>query len=108
MERFKKANGEPVVGEIGCRPGGPQRCDQTDYTCDIDLFLEWARAVCWHSFEAPTERKYSDSIIFKRVKGQGRITRIVGLVEFMRKYGEHVCDEKLLRPGTNRRNWKHT
>jgi hypothetical protein len=26
----------------------------------------------------------------------------------MRRYGEHVCDEKLLRPGTPRRNWKHT
>jgi len=108
MEWFKKPNGEVVFGEIGCRPGGAHLVDQMNYTCDIDLFREWARAVCWHSFEAPTERKYNVSIIFKRAKGQGRITRIVGLVEFMRKYGEHVCDEKLLRPGTNRRNWKQT
>jgi biotin carboxylase len=108
MEWFKKANGEVVFGEIGCRPGGAHLVDQMNYTCDIDLFREWARAVCWHSFEAPTRRKYNAAIIFKRAKGQGRITRITGLVEFMRRYGEHVVEDKLLRPGTPRRNWKHT
>jgi biotin carboxylase len=108
MEWFKTANGEVVFGEIGCRPGGAHLVDQMNYTCDIDLFREWARAVCWHSFEAPTRRKYNAAIIFKRAKGQGRITRITGLVEFMRRYGEHVVEDKLLRPGTPRRNWKHT
>ena len=88
MEWFKKPDGEVVFGEIGCRPGGAHLVDQMNYTCDIDLFREWARAVC--------------------ALGQGRITRIVGLVDFMHKYGEHVCEEKLLRPGTPRRNWKHT
>lgn len=108
MEWFKKANGEVVFGEIGCRPGGAHLVDQMNYTCDIDLFREWARAVCWHSFEAPTRRKYNVAIVFKRAKGQGRITQITGLVEFMRRYGEHVVEDKLLRPGTPRRNWKHT
>ena len=108
MEWFKKPDGEVVFGEIGCRPGGAHLVDQMNYTCDIDLFREWARAVCWKKFEAPTQRKYNVSIIFKRAQGQGRISRIVGLVEFMRRYGEHVCEEKLLRPGTPRRNWKHT
>jgi biotin carboxylase len=108
MEWFKKPDGEVVFGEIGCRPGGAHLVDQMNYTCDTDLFREWARAVCWHRFEAPTERKYNVAIIFKRAKGTGRITRITGLREFMRRYGEHVCEEKLLRPGTPRRNWKHT
>ncbi len=108
MEWFKKPDGEVVFGEIGCRPGGAHLVDQMNYTCDIDLFREWARAVCWKKFEAPTQRKYNVSIIFKRAHGQGRISRIVGLVDFMRSYGEHVVEEKLLRPGTPRRNWKHT
>jgi biotin carboxylase len=108
MEWFKKPDGEVVFGEIGCRPGGAHLVDQMNYTCDIDLFREWARSVCWHSFDAPTTRKYNVSIIFKRALGQGRISRIVGLREFMHRYGEHVVDEKLLRPGTPRRNWKHT
>ena len=108
MEWFRKANGEVVFGEIGCRPGGAHLVDQMNYTSDIDLFREWARAVCWNTFEAPTTRKYNTSIIFKRAKGNGRITRITGLTEFMKRYGEHVVEEKLLRPGTPRRNWKHT
>jgi biotin carboxylase len=108
MEWFKKPSGEVVFGEIGCRPGGAHLVDQMNYTCDIDLFREWARAVCWHTFEAPTMRKYNTAIIFKRARGQGRITKIVGLREFMHRYGEFVVEEKLLRPGTQRRNWKHT
>ncbi|MCX5744806.1 MAG: ATP-grasp domain-containing protein [Proteobacteria bacterium] len=108
MEWFRKPDGEVVFGEIGCRPGGACLVDQMNYTCDIDLFREWARAVCWKAFEAPTRRKYNVAIIFKRAKGQGRISRITGLREFMRDYGEHVVDQKLLPIGSPRRNWKHT
>ncbi|MBI3201402.1 MAG: ATP-grasp domain-containing protein [Myxococcales bacterium] len=108
MEWFRKPDGEVVFGEIGCRPGGAHLVDQMNYTCDIDLFREWARAVCWGKFEAPTTRKYNAAIIFKRARGQGRITRIEGLRAFMRAYGDHVVEERLLRPGTPRRNWKHT
>jgi biotin carboxylase len=108
MEWFRKASGEVVFGEIGCRPGGAHLVDQMNYTCDIDLFREWARAVCWKTFEAPTKRKYNVAIIFKRAKGQGRITRVTGLAEFMRAYGEHVVEQRLLPIGAQRRNWKHT
>jgi len=108
MEWFRKRDGEVVFGEIGCRPAGAHLVDQMNYTSDIDLFREWARVSCWGTFEAPTARKYNAAIIFKRAKGQGRITRITGLVEFMREHGEHVVEEKLLRPGTPRRNWRNT
>lgn len=108
MEWFRKANGEVVFGEIGCRPGGAHLVDQMNYTCDIDLFREWARASCWGKFEAPTTRKYNVAIIFKRAKGQGRITRIDGLREYLHRNGEHVVEQRLLPPGTHRRDWKKT
>ncbi|MBL8956048.1 MAG: ATP-grasp domain-containing protein [Myxococcaceae bacterium] len=108
MEWFRKPDGEAVFGEIGCRPGGACLVDQMNYTGDIDLFREWARAVVWGKFEAPTARKYNAAIIFKRALGRGRITRIEGLGEFLRAYGQHVVEEKLLRPGTHRRDWKQT
>ena len=108
MEWFRKPDGEAVFGEIGCRPGGAHLVDQMNYTCDIDLFREWARVVCWGRFEAPTTRKYNAAIIFKRAKGQGRITRITGLHEFMRAHGEHVVEQRLLPVGAHRRNWKQT
>ncbi len=79
-----------------------------NYSIDGDLFREWARAVCWGSFEARVERKYNVAIIFKRAHGEGRITKIDGLDTFMQKYGRHVAVEELLRPGTRRRDWKQT
>ncbi|MFO0748237.1 MAG: ATP-grasp domain-containing protein [Myxococcota bacterium] len=108
MEWFLKPDGDVVFGEIGCRPGGAHLVDQMNYTCDIDLFREWARAVCWGRFEASTVRKYNVAIVFKRAQGHGRITRIDGLAEFMRDHGEHVVEDRLLRPGTHRRDWKQT
>ena len=108
MEWFLTPSGEAVMGEIGCRPGGACLVDQMNYTIDADLFREWARAVCWHAFEASTERKYNVGIVFKRAKGAGRITSIVGLDDFWRRYGEWIVEDKLLRPGTPRRNWKQT
>jgi hypothetical protein len=50
-----------------------------------------SRCVLGH-VQAPTTRKYNAAIIFKRAKGQGRITRIDGLREFMQRYGEFVVE----------------
>jgi biotin carboxylase len=108
MEWFLTPKGEAVFGEIGCRPGGAHIVDQMNYTSDIDLFREWARVSCWGTFEADATRKYNAGIVFKRAFGQGRITRIDGLGDWLRMCGDAVVEEKLLRPGTPRRNWKHT
>jgi biotin carboxylase len=108
MEWFLTPDGEAVFGEIGARPGGAHLVDQMNYTCDTDLFVEWARAVCWHAFEGSTDRQYNVGITFKRALGRGRITRIDGLDEFRRRFGAHLVEERLLPVGTPRRNWKHT
>jgi len=108
MEWFRKPDGDVVFGEIGCRPGGAHLVDQMNYTCDIDLFREWARACVWGTFDAPTVRKYNAAIVFKRAKGNGRITRIDGLREYMRRYGDHVVEQRLLPVGAHRRDWLKT
>lgn len=108
MEWFLTPKGEAVFGEIGCRPGGAHLVDQMNYTSDIDLFREWARVVCWRTFEAVKPRKYNAGVIFKRALGHGRVTRIEGLKDWMRAAGEWAVEERLLKPGTPRRNWKQT
>jgi biotin carboxylase len=108
MEWYLTPKGEAVFGEIGCRPGGAHLVDQMNYTCDIDLFREWARVACYGKFQASTERKYNAGIVFKRALGQGRVKRIEGLGNWLRMCGPWVVEEKLLRPGTPRRNWKQT
>ncbi|HEV8324051.1 MAG TPA: ATP-grasp domain-containing protein [Myxococcota bacterium] len=108
MEWFRTAAGEAVFGEIGCRPGGAHLVDQMNYTCDVDLFREWARATCHGAFQASKERKYNCGIVFKRALGQGRITRVTGLEEYRRRFGSGVMVEALLPVGARRRNWKQT
>jgi len=108
MEWFRTRSGEAVFGEIACRPGGACVVDQMNYTSDIDLFREWARVATVGRFAAPRDRKYNVGIIFKRAQGQGRISAIVGLREYLARFGSHVVEETLLRPGTPRRDWKNT
>jgi biotin carboxylase len=108
MEWFQRPDGEAVFGEIACRPGGACIVDQINYTSDIDVFREWARVATQRRFEAPTARKYNVGIIFKRAQGSGRIVNIVGLRDYFARYGGHVVEDTLLRPGTPRRDWKST
>ena len=108
MEWFLTPNGEAVFSEVGCRSGGGFIVDQINYCADIDSFREWARAVCWHDVEVSSVRKYNVAGVFKRAAGRGRITRIDGLLPFMKEFGPYVVQERLSRPGTIRRNWKQT
>jgi hypothetical protein len=82
--------------------------DLMNYTSDVDLFREWARAVCWKHFEASTERKYNAAIIFKRAIGEGRIHTVTGLDAFRGRYGAHLAREDVLPVGAQRRDWRQT
>ncbi|MCX4240610.1 ATP-grasp domain-containing protein [Paraliomyxa miuraensis] len=108
LEWYLKANGEVVFGEVGCRVGGARLIDQMNYTSDCDLYREWARAVCWHAFEADTTRQYNAAIVFKRAYGRGRIHRIEGLREFVARNRQWLCTEDLLPVGAHRRDWTQT
>lgn len=108
MEWYRTASGEVVFGEIGCRPGGAHLVDQMNFTSDVDLFREWARAVCHRRIMTSTPRAYNVAIIFKRAQGQGRISRIDGLEAFGSRYGKYVVADTLSAVGTPRRNWKNT
>ncbi|MEM6860513.1 MAG: hypothetical protein AAF627_07145 [Myxococcota bacterium] len=108
MEWFLTPKGEAVFGEIGCRPGGAHLVDQMNYTSDDDLFTEWARVVCYKSFQGTGQRSFNVAIVFKRALGHGQITRIEGLEAWKAMVGPHFVHDALLRPGTPRRNWKNT
>lgn len=108
MEWYRTPKGEVVFGEIGCRPGGAHLVDQMNFTSDIDLFREWARAVCWKDVHIEKPRKHNVAIIFKRAIGQGKIQHISGLNAFLEQYGSTVMVENLSKPGQRRRDWKQT
>jgi biotin carboxylase len=108
MEWFKTKQGEAVFSEIACRSGGGKLMDAINYANDIDIYREWARAVCWHAFDAVPQRKYHVCSVFKRAQGQGRIVRIDGLDRVRQRCGPGLVVTDLLPIGTQRRNWKAT
>ena len=108
MEWYLKSDGEVVFGEVACRNGGGHFVDMHNWANDIDLFVEWARAVCWGDVHAVPARRYHVGIVFKRAQGQGRIVRIEGREELHRLCGKWLVTDELLPLGSPRRNWKQT
>ncbi|MEQ1693112.1 MAG: hypothetical protein ABMA00_17615 [Gemmatimonas sp.] len=108
MEWYRKADGETVFGEIAARPPGARTVDLMNYASDVDLFQGWAEAELKGTFSLKIERKYNCACITKRAHGQGRITRIEGLEELQRQFGEAICTVDLLPIGSPRRDWKST
>lgn len=108
MEWFKPADGQAVFGEIAARAGGAKLVDQMNFANDFDVYREWARAVCWHTFEDEPRRRYHTVVVFKRAIGQGRITHIEGMRELRALCGQDLVLEHLLPIGHPRRDWKAT
>lgn len=108
MEWYKKADGEVVFGEIGARPPGAHQVDQMKYVCDFDVFREWANAVTVGKISKGIKPKYNVANIYKRARGVGRITRIEGVDELHRAFGQHVVWNTLLPIGARRRDWRKT
>ncbi|MCH9687184.1 MAG: ATP-grasp domain-containing protein [Deltaproteobacteria bacterium] len=108
MEWFRTRSGEAVFGEIGSRNGGAKLMDAINFANDIDIYREWARAVCWHAFEATPRRQHHVVTVFKRAQGRGRITGVQGLEAVRQRAGDGLVLVDLLPVGHPRRNWKHT
>lgn len=108
MEWYRKSSGEIVFGEIAARAPGGRLVEQMNLANDFDIYREWARAVCWHSFEATAHRRYHVAAVFKRAIGQGRIRAVEGLDVARRKLGSSLIIEDLLPIGAPRRDWHQT
>lgn len=108
MEWFKRADGEAVFGEIAARVGGAKLVDQMNFANDFDVFVEWARAVCWNRYQGEPKRRYHAAVVFKRAAGEGRIARIEGLEKLREFCGSDLILEHLLPIGHPRRDWKAT
>ncbi len=108
MEWYRKADGEVVFGEIGARPPGAHQVDQMKYVSDFDVFREWANAVTKGRISDGIKSKYNVANIYKRARGVGRITAIVGADKLQQEFGHHVVWNTLLPVGTRRRDWRKT
>ena len=108
MEWYRKSSGEIVFGEIAARSPGGRLVDQMNFANDFDVYREWARAVALGHISAQPQRRYHVAAVFKRARGQGRITRVEGIDAVRRKLGSALVVDDLLPIGAHRRDWKQT
>ena len=108
MEWYKRADGEAVFGEIAARSPGGKLVDQMCLANDIDLYREWARSVCWRSFEAVPQRRYHVAALFKRAEGEGCVVRVDGLDELRARLGASLVAAEVLPIGHPRHDWRRT
>ncbi len=86
--------------EIGCRPPGVGAWDLYCAANEMDLYAEWAMAICWGKTSRAPSRRYSAGIINLRPDRDGVIDRYEGLDRIQHDYGEWIIDYHLPSPGT--------
>jgi hypothetical protein len=85
--------------EIGCRPPGVLVWDLYGAGNDCDVYLEWAKAVCFGKADGRLSRRHAAGMIALRPDRDGLITGYEGthVLEEMKQY---VIDSHLPAPGT--------
>jgi Carbamoyl-phosphate synthase L chain, ATP binding domain len=86
--------------EIGCRPPGVRAWDLYNVGNDLDLYREWALAVCAGKTAQTASRRYAAGIIALRPDCDGQIAGYDGLEAIGKAFGSHVIDMHLPPEGT--------
>lgn len=108
MEWFRKSDGEVVFGEIACRAPGARLVDLMNYCTDNDTFAAWAETVVLGRVDRRFDRRWNVAVTFKRAKGEGIVSRVVGLERLRAELGPLLVVEDLTPIGSPRRDWKNT
>jgi formate-dependent phosphoribosylglycinamide formyltransferase (GAR transformylase) len=86
--------------EIGCRPPGVRAWDLYNVGNDMDLYREWAMAVCAGRSSQVASRRLSAGIIAIRPSQDGHIAGYEGLETIGNAFGSHLIDLHLPPIGT--------
>ncbi len=86
--------------EIGCRPPGVRAWDLYNVGNDIDLYHEWAMAVCHGGQDRVASRRFSAGIVALRPSQDGHVCGYQGLDQIQQQYGDWIVDYHLPPEGT--------
>ncbi len=86
--------------EIGCRPPGVSVWDLYGAANDLDLYVEWAKAIVHGETDARASRAFSTGMIALRPEGDGHVKEYEGLELLQETYAEWVLDVHLPPPGS--------
>jgi hypothetical protein len=99
MEWFFGAKGLKF-SEIGCRPPGVRAWDLYNVGNDMDLYRDWAMAICTGRTAQTASRRLSAGIIALRPDRDGQISGYEGLEAIGNAFGSHLIDVHLPPIGT--------
>ena len=86
--------------EIGCRPPGVAVWDLYSAGNDLDLYVEWAKAVCHGGTDVQASRRFATGMVALRPDRDGRVTGCEGWERFLHEHGECVIDYHIPAPGS--------
>ena len=86
--------------EIGCRPPGVRVWDLYGAANDLDMYLEWAKAIVHGHTDARASRRLAAGMIALRPERDGRITGYESVDEVQRRFGAAILDSHFPAPGT--------
>ena len=86
--------------EIGCRPPGVRVWDLYGAANDMDLYVEWAKAIVLGRTDARPSRNFSAGMIALRPDCDGKITGYEGVEKMQAQFGRWVLDSHFPAPGT--------
>jgi hypothetical protein len=86
--------------EIGCRPPGVLVWDLYGAANDMDLYVEWAKAIVHGGTDVRASRRFSAGMIALRPDRDGRITHFDGVEAMRERHGQWLLDQHFPAPGT--------
>jgi formate-dependent phosphoribosylglycinamide formyltransferase (GAR transformylase) len=86
--------------EIGCRPPGVRVWDLYSAGNDLDLYVEWAKAIVHGRTESKASRSHATGMIALRPECDGRITGYDGFDKVQSAFGKWILDYYLPPPGS--------
>ncbi|MEO0972162.1 MAG: ATPase, partial [Pseudomonadota bacterium] len=86
--------------EIGCRPPGVCQWDVYNAGNDIDLYRDWAMAICHGRTAQRPSRRFACGMIALRADREGRVTHVEGLDEVGKRYHNDIVAAHIPSPGS--------
>jgi hypothetical protein len=86
--------------EIGCRPPGVGQWDVYCAGNELDLYREWALAVCHGRADQKPSRRYACGMIALRPDRDGVISHYEGAEEIWRRFADCIVAHHFPAPGT--------
>ncbi|MCB9677101.1 MAG: ATP-grasp domain-containing protein [Alphaproteobacteria bacterium] len=95
MEWFLRADGSPVVSEVGARPPGVNIMRMNSIVSGVDAWGQWLNIQVNGKWEMPTKRQAAAGCAFLRGMGPGRrVVGMTGIDEMKAKLGDRLVDAK--------------